>query len=396
MAILVDQEEGLWVECERLARDPSFQASLIEQGGGHQVLLAYSPVARRNQYQALLYGQARRHGFHLLPVLHNELLGRVPWAGPVVCHFHWLHGGTAKAADEAAADKAVDNLAAALRRIQAAGHRIVWTVHNVMPHETRWPDHDRRIHQLMADAADVVHVMTATSRELCADHYGWDADKELLVAHPSYLGAQADWLTRTQARAEWRIPEDEVVLLSFGAVLAYKGHEAMMAAFDAARAACDKPMRLFIAGAPTDEVLARKLRVWAHGRSDVTLDLRTIASDDLQYYFRLADAAVCPYERTLNSGAALMATSFGLPVIGPRIGGFVDAIGEAAGLLYDAGEKAGLAAALVEAASTDLAPRRAAAIELARALASDRVSDQFFIGLRSRLGLLDFATGGAV
>lgn len=394
MNVLVEREEGLWIECERLASDASFQAALLSgDRQAPQVLLAYAPVARRNQYQAMLYGHARQHGFHLLPLLHSHLLARIPWVGPVVCHFHWLHGGTAKATDEAAADKAVEDFALVLQRIRQAGHRIAWTVHNVMPHETRWPEHDRRIHQLMADAADVVHVMTSQSSVLCAAHYRWDAGKELCVPHPSYVGAHAEWLTRTQARAEWRIGEDEVVFLSFGAVLAYKGYAALMSAFDRARAAVGRRLRLIIAGAPADEEVVRALRLWALGRQDVSLELRTIASDELQYFFRVADAAVCPYDRTLNSGAALMAASFGLPVIGPRVGGFLDNIGEAAGLLYDAGDEAGLAAALVEAARCDLAPRRRAACELAESLAPARVSDAFFTGLREHLGWTGAAQG---
>lgn len=392
MFTLVDRGEGLWLECERLASDPSFQQSLLGgDGQPPQLLLAYAPVARRNQFQAMLYGQARHHGCRLLPLLHTELLGRIPWVGPVVCHFHWLHGGTAKAADEAAAEKAVEDFAAILRRIRIAGHRIVWTVHNVMPHETRWPDHDRRIHQMVADAADVIHVMTAQSQALCAPYYTWDAGKELRVAHPSYVGAHADWLDRTQARAEWRIAEDEVVFLSFGAVLGYKGHAALMSAFDAARAATSRRLRLLVAGAPADESLARSLRLWAHGRSDVTLDLRTIASDEIQYFFRAADVAVCPYERTLNSGAALMATSFGLPVIGPRVGGFVDNIGEAAALLYDPRDAQGLTDALVQAVRTDMSAHRTAAAEISRSLAPASISNEFFAGLRSRLGLGDAA-----
>lgn len=387
MYVLVDREESLWIECERLASDVALQSSLIDPAASTpQVVLAYAPVARRNQYQAMLYSQARCHGFHLLPLARMELLGRLPWAGPVVCHFHWLQAATAQAADDAAADQAVAQFEALLGQIRRDGHRIVWTVHNVMPHESRWPDHDRQIHQLMADAADVVHVMTAQSLTLCAPHYRWDAAKELLVQHPSYAGAHADWLTRPQARAQWRIPEDDFVVLSFGAVMAYKGHGALMTAFDAAqRQLPQRRLRLIVAGAPADEDVAASLRRWAMDRPNVTLELRTIGSDEIQYFFRAADVAVCPYERTLNSGAALMAASFGLPVIGPRVGGFVDNVGEQAGLLYEPGTETGLTAALVSAAGSDLGPRCKAALQLAHSLSPAQVSDAFFAGLRARV-----------
>ncbi len=390
MQPLIDREEALWAACARLGDDPAVLRPLLSPGSDDDepVLLAYGPVARRNQFQALLYSRSQEHGFHPLAIQRLNLFGCIPWAGPVVCHLHWVHELTAKAADEAAADAGVEEWERLLKSIKAAGHSIAWTVHNVLPHESRFPEHDRRVHQMVADAADVVHVMSAGSAALCAPHYRWNAGKEMLVPHPSYARAQTDWTTRDQARASLGIAGGEFVFLSFGAILPYKGYERLMRAFGQLSASSGRPLRWLVAGQPSSPDMVQALRSWAFGRHDVTLDVRPIPNEELQDYFRAADVAVCPYERTLNSGAALMATSFDLPVIGPRVGGFIDNLGESCAYLYEQGSDEGLLAAMRAAIDETPAARRArseACAELSARLSPGAVSAPFFQGRRKQL-----------
>ncbi len=400
MQPLIDHEEALWTACARLANDAELLWPLLAPGSAdpEPVLLAYGPVARRNQFQALLYSRSQAHGFHMLPIQRLNLFGRIPWAGPVVCHLHWVHELTAKAADEATADAGVAEWERLLSAIKANGHSIAWTVHNVLPHESRFPEHDRRVHQLVAEAADVVHVMTAESAVLCEPHYRWHPARELLVPHPSYARAQTDWTTREQARAALGIPSGEFVFLSFGAVLPYKGYERLMRAFAALADGSATPLRWLIAGQPSSPETVQHLRAWAFGRNDVTLDIRPIPNEDLQDYFRAADVAVCPYERTLNSGAALMATSFDLPVIGPRVGGFIDNIGERCAILYEQGSDEALLAAMkaaIDEAPAERRARSAACTELSASLSPGAVSTSFFQGLRKQLHNLKGGTVAA-
>lgn len=48
-------------------------------------------------------------------------------AGPMACHFHWL----ATIND----DQSIARLEAVLRTLRAQQRKIVWTVHNVLPHD---------------------------------------------------------------------------------------------------------------------------------------------------------------------------------------------------------------------------------------------------------------------
>lgn len=383
---IIESEEALWLACSQACSDVETVRRLLRKDEVcADFLLAYAPVARRNRFQSLLYSEAYGSGFRLLPLSDYSLLSAVPWPGTLVCHLHWLSGLTRQLDSFEKAESAVAEWAALLALLRNKGARIVWTIHNVLPHESKWPDQDQKIRQLTAEAADVLHVMTSETSRLCSEFFELPSEKVMLVPHPAYVGAQPSWISRAEARALLGISRDEFVYLSFGAVLPYKGYDRLMQAYDAVSSEAPNPTRLLISGQASDSALAGKLRVWAAGRTDIRLDLRPIPDDEIQLLFSAADVAVCPYERTLNSGAALMALSFDLPVVGPSRGAFVDNIGDNCAFLYAEESVDALSAAMKRAATSALASYRAACSRRKQELAPARISKLFFEGLRTRL-----------
>ena len=387
MQKLIHSEESLWAACACLGEKRTLVEGLFAatKNDVEPILLTYGPVARLNQYQALLYSRSVDHNFHVLPFQKLELFDRIPWWGSVVCHFHWIHELTEKAYDKVAADFAVKQWQSLLLSIKENGHYIVWTLHNIMPHESRWPDHDQKIHQLVADSADVIHIMTNLSESLCGSYYQLPEYKIMQVPHPSYQNAQADYITRMQARESLEIAQNEFVFLSFGAVLAYKGYDRLTKAFERLARRTVRPVRLVIAGQPRNPETVAMLRSWAFNRSDVTLHIRTIPNEDLQEYFRAADIAVCAYDKTLNSGAALMAISFDLPVIGPKTGGFIDIVGNDYGILFEPGNDEALLCAMESSMCRQWDGFRRNVKDFKERFKPAKVSGNFFSGLRDRL-----------
>ena len=73
---------------------------------------------------------------------------------------------------------------------------------------------------------------------------------------------------------------------------------------------------------------------------------------DLQIFLNAADTVVLPYREILTSGAAMLAMSFGKPVIAPRLGALNDLVKEGCGILFDNDDPNGLSDALRAARST--------------------------------------------
>lgn len=382
MLNIIDRSEKLWQECAKLAQSPGvIDSELFDTPDDHYVL-AYGPVAQRNQFQALLYSACDRFNVSLLPIHKLELFGDIPWPAQVVCHFHWIHEQTKQAKTEKEADAAVVYWEKLIRRIKKNGRKIVWTVHNVIPHECMWVEQDKKIHQMMADAADALHVMASDSAWLTKPYYMLDERKMFVVPHPTYEGAQPDEITGEDARRKLRIAKDEFVFLSFGAIMAYKGYVQLMAAYDQLRDKTTKPIRLIIAGLPSDKALGEEITAWGSDKPDVILDLTPVPRGKLQVYFRSADVAVCPYTRTLNSGAAMMAVTFGVLVLGPNSGSFVDIEASGCGLTYsNLGDNT-----LAEKMQLLVGHKRLSPEKLAKAkqvFAPSAISDSFFSKMKA-------------
>ncbi len=351
-------------------------------------VLAHTPPARTNPFADLLYRGLP--GARIVPVAVPDIASAAALAerlgsltgGAVGCvvHLHWLHRVTAAARSSADAATAVDAVTAALRAARRAGARVVWTVHNLAPHRSRHPDAELALRRAAAELADVVHVMNPRTPELVADTTPLDPAKLRFVPHPSYAGAYPDTVTRARARQRLGIPAGAVVFAALGRIQPYKGIDVLADAFDTLAAAAPGRFRLVVAGAvdgvgpgpvrarpgPVDPGIAALLQRFARARDVVCLPL-TVPDDEVQVVLRAADVAVVPNVAPLNSGAELLALTFGVPVVTT---GDVPATADW-GVAAPPGDAVALAAALRAAVDRLTGPAAAAARAAALARAAE-------------------------
>lgn len=386
MNMIIDSEGKLWCGCFEFLSNTKFLDRYLDQESEEPaVILAYGPVARRNRFQEMLYAKAEDMAFTPLPINQNALFTKIPWIGPIICHFHWLNGITKQAETEEQALDAVVRFQSDLALIRKRGGKIIWTVHNILNHVSSWLEQDIQICKIMIEESDLIHIMTSDTVNLCSPYFKLDPKKIFLAPHPSYVGFQVDEIDRTTARKKLNVPLEAFVFLSFGAILPYKGYDSLMSCFDRLSSESESPVHLVVAGLPSDMELAAKIQSWALNRKDVLIDQRPIPEDEVQVFFRASDIAVCPYERTLNSGVAMMAISFDLPVIGPRVGTFADAVGDACGILYPKDRPEMLYDSMKQAAANSLDSLRLGCIVQKKVLAPRNVSEDFFRQIQSRL-----------
>jgi beta-1,4-mannosyltransferase len=105
----------------------------------------------------------------------------------------------------------------------------------------------------------------------------------------------------------------------------------------------------------------------------------------VQIYFRAADVAVLAQRDALNSGGLLLALTFGIPVIAPRIASAVEIVDERVARLYDADDPDGLLTALRSAPDLATEEAAAAAREIAARYEPARISRAFVDELRRRI-----------
>lgn len=215
--------------------------------------------------------------------------------------------------------------------IKLLGIRLVWTLHDEVPHDTKLPTFHRVVRRITMSMADAVFLHCENAKALVLDSYpataGGLSDKMHVVQHGNYVGEYPDTVSKSAARAELDLQDDELVFAFFGRVRPYKGIESLIEAFS------ERDDTLLIAGRPLNDEYEREIREAADA-DNIRLFFKYIPDDEIQYYVRAADALTFPHEKIFASGSAVLALSFDRPVIAPDIGCNREMLADAA-ILYD-------------------------------------------------------------
>jgi len=302
-----------------------------------------------------------------------------------VLHLHWLNQVLKHVESAAGAVRARDEFLRLVDGLIAAGGHVIWTLHNTVPHGARFEDQEVALQTAVIERSEVVHVLAERTVEHVAPWFTIPPAKVLHVPHPSYAGAYEDYVSREQARHELGLLPDELVYVVAGTIRPYKGLTDLLDAWDALDDG--RPRRLVIAGGPTQEPGIAELLERAALHPTVLIHPRYIPVHEIQLFLRAGDVAVLPYVRTLNSGALMLALTFGLPVIVPADGPLADAVQPAFARTFDPAVPGDLARVLGAASELVTTDARSAALAAAAAAPPGELSARFASAIRERLGL---------
>jgi len=236
-----------------------------------------------------------------------------------------------------------------LRAFQEGGGRVAYTVHNLDPHEDAGLAERWGVARLVR-SADVIHIHDVSTAEAITARFGRTRGVAV-ISHGHYLNSYPNVLDRAEARSRLGLPLDAFVFVCLGLLRPYKGLEELLPTFHSLPGA---DMRLVLAGKPGSDHYLRDLTALAAGDDRIRLLPGFVPPEGVQVYLNAADVSVLPYRQITTSGAALLAFSFGLPVIAPALGAFPNLLADSRrGILYDPIDSTALAKALVRAHETD-------------------------------------------
>lgn len=292
-------------------------------------------------FQGGLYARAEEYGLELMnkQQMWNLTIGYEPAQHRkhfrYVFHLHWVAMVCTKDG-EAEAFQELRSVLDFFQRIEDQGWYIVWTVHSVIDPSCTPEHHQLQIEllQTLADRADVIHLLCAHTIPLTAPYYVIPPEKVITVPQGSYVGLYSDVnLTQPLARRTLSLhtpfasDNDDLVLLYIGSVKRHRGLAQLVQAFNAVTSDMKK-MQLWVVGElSTAERLRYSDAQWQQIQAAISVNpaIKTqyshIHDDDLQFYYKAADAVVLPYPRdsVLSSGTLLTSLSFGRPVIAPPL-----------------------------------------------------------------------------
>lgn len=198
---------------------------------------------------------------------------------------------------------------------QARGVKVVWTVHNLVSHDTQDEEVEIKLRRALAKAVDLLCFHSREAQQLVFNKYRLPADtNECVTPHACYGNYYGEPQKKPSDARNGGV-RDEFVFLFFGIIRRYKGVETLIEAFSKMQG---NNVRLLVAG----KVYPAEDEVWL--REATATDPRIsfqngfVPRDQIADLIASSDAVVLPFARTLSSGSALLSITYGKPLVLPE------------------------------------------------------------------------------
>ena len=323
-------------------------------------------------YQELLYQALRRRGNAVryagtltgsrsvnLLALPLELAA-MRLRGYRIFHLHWTFGFTFPIPIARPQVKRISRMwfTVLLHVARMLGFGVVWTAHNVLPHDPVFDD-DVRARRTLVGCSDLVIAHSADAIDgLTA--LGARPSLSAIIPHGPISPPEVQRLPPPEA-AQPR------TIVFVGRIAAYKGLEDLVAALQSLQV----PLRVVVAGACSDPQLGDRLtRAAVELQHVLEVSIGYLPDSEMIRLLRSADALVFPFRGVTTSSSVMLGLAAGRPVIVPDLPAFADLPDEAL-IRYPAGPD-GLRQALSQVAEIPAAEllRRGAAARTAATMDS--------------------------
>lgn len=289
-----------------------------------------------NKYIELLVDSLESYGVQV-ESFNKKRIGNIKKGD--VLHFHWpsFHyrgNGKIKTAVKSTA------FLLSLLYFRAKGAKIVWTVHNLWPHQTGKTRFDKWMRTIISSLCTRMIVMGNAVKSDLIHHFGTKEEKVSYVPHGHYIGVYRS--KGLKVREKFGIPENAYVYGFFGQISPYKGIDRLIASFKELE---DKNLHLIIGGRNSKDF---DLSILNNLPSNIHVSLGYIADDELVDYVKAVDSIVLPYKDITTSGTAILALSYFRPVVAPDIGLLREYLGSKCAELYDPNDEDGLRKSMLE------------------------------------------------
>lgn len=232
---------------------------------------------------------------------------------PDVIHVHWPYFLVRwNKGVEALLDMV--KLLALLSLAKRRGAALVWTVHDLEPHDVARPRMWAWFERQFVRRVDMLILLSRGSRQQIVGRHPSLAQRPYRVVPHGHFRDEYDPSPNQQAaRTVLGLP-DRPTILAFGQIRPYKRTVELCQSM-AALPAGDRQAQLLVAGEARSSALREQLE--SIHDPDIRLMLSVVPHEQVPVVFGACDVVVLPYstQSTLNSSVALLSLSFGVPVV---------------------------------------------------------------------------------
>jgi len=264
-----------------------------------------------------------------------------------------------------------------LRYLKILNYRIVWTVHNILPHEKQFFN-DLACRKVLSAFADAKIAHSSSTIEEMKKLKMNTADT-FVIPIGSYAGIYENRVSKEKARKCLGLNRNDFIFLFFGGIKGYKGLDDLLPAFYELTKK-EKNARLVIAGTCNDSKLTYLIKKYEKilGRN-LIFKPGFVEDGKVQHYFNSSDVAVFPFKKVTTSSSAILALAFARPIIVPEMG-CLEELPSDAGFFYSPNEKNALYDAMRSAIKNkaNLRVMEKKALDYAKSLSWDKIAEKTY------------------
>lgn len=273
------------------------------------MIVTNATMFQGNPYHGLIYS-ALEGQFEAIKGTFDDAVGRARRNESKIMHVHWEENPLRKCSSVTEARLVTQRLRASLEEFKRHGGKLVWTLHNRLPHELEFTDELMELRQALAEQSDRVLVHSTAALAALREQADVAMSRYMLFPHPSYAGAYP----RTEM--EDNVNRGRHEFLFFGLLREYKGLDFLAEAVDPVDT-ISPDLQIHVRGdvLPNDPY-ADRVKEIGHRRG-FDLQIGRVPDEAVGWMFSSVRAALIPYTRFLTSGVAMLALTYGTPIVAP-------------------------------------------------------------------------------
>jgi glycosyltransferase involved in cell wall biosynthesis len=317
------------------------------------------PNAETNPYGNLLADGLARLGVEVEYLLeHSEEWIRANASRFDVMHWHWPSHEYVDTESRSETERRMTQFVDELRLARERGLRIVWTAHNLYPHNRQFHDVDVEFRRRFVELVTAIVSHCDAAVEAVRREFHPRAPM-FVIPHGNFIDVLPPSVAREEERVALGIPDGDFAYGFIGNLLPYKGLEELIDTF---RRVDPGDAWLLISGGTSPRSYGES--IMARAADHPRIVVRTYDYAPGEAFVRVLQASeiiVLPFRASTTSGSLVQALSWPRPCIVPHMGCLPTQMDADAGILYPADEPGGLETALRQARTLDLAAARHAA-----------------------------------
>ncbi len=203
------------------------------------------------------------------------------------------------------------------------GIKVVWTIHNLKPHEIKYRFLNKifwRVYPKLVDG--IISLSDANEKIAVKFHSIKDNVSRATIYHGLYTEIYNNNIKSNEAKELLNINKKDRVCLFLGQVKKYKNVDELVKVFTSGGGL--NKYTLIIAGKFESEEYYKETLELIGDNENILLYNKFISDDDLQVFFNAADLSVLPFKDIFNSGSALLSLTFNTSVLLPESENFLE------------------------------------------------------------------------